>query len=62
MDRYTYFSNLQLDDFMYILHCLHSSNAITIKDVQLLVKELTNILEEYEEIYNNDNHWIIRKI
>ena len=49
IDRYTYFNNLQLDDFIYILHCLHNTNAITINDDQLLNKELLSVLEEYEE-------------
>lgn len=49
IDKYTYFNNLQLDDFIYILHCLHNSNAIIINDDQLLDKELKTVLEDYED-------------
>lgn len=49
IDKYTYFNNLQLTDFIYIIHCLHNSGAITINNDDTMYAELSNILTEYEE-------------
>lgn len=50
IDKYTYFNDLQISDFYYILHCLHNSNVITINDDNKLDIELLEILKEYKEI------------
>lgn len=48
IDKYTYFNDLQIADFYYILHRLEDKKAITINNKDILDKELIEILKDYE--------------
>ena len=47
IDKYTYFNNLQLDDFIYILSSLKNKGLITFNTDEKLVTGLCEILEDY---------------
>lgn len=47
IDNYTYFNDLQLNDFIYILSSLKNKGLINFNTDEKLVTGLSEILEDY---------------
>lgn len=49
IDKYTYFNDMQLADFNYIIHTLAGKGIISINNSDELNEALLSILEDYAE-------------